>query len=108
MANNVFKERFVIEAATLLGIMRREGLTDAEKYDLVFQSWTKHYVDWYDPDTTYEEDAWAFVRAVAEKAQGYQEDLRSVRDHDPNPALLLLCATADPRLVTLLDLDAGG
>lgn len=47
-------------------IQDNQELTWEEKYDLIFSEKIsgKAQIDWYDPDTTYEEDVRAFVDAL--------------------------------------------
>lgn len=53
-------------------IINNEFLEWKEKYDLIFglkiQSTTGITFDWYDPDTTYEEDVTYYFEALMEKA----------------------------------------
>ena len=66
-------------ATELKEVMHSDDLSEEEQYDLVFRIHNKVVkplleeanlcLEYYDPDTTYQEDAWAYVNALKELVQ---------------------------------------
>lgn len=73
MTKNEYK--FLKLSIKAIKIFEDESLSWEEKYDAIFSEDisrkirdTGAYVDWCDPDTSYEEDVTAYIKALREKA----------------------------------------
>lgn len=83
MATDRSEDEFLALVALAKNIVETDSLMWEEKYEAVFSSRISKRIqvlgfspDYYDPDTTYEEDVTAYVNAIGAKADELLEERR--------------------------------